>query len=94
LIRLEVEHRKELEKTEHELRRKDRELECSLKTAKKALKRRLKKEKLKLIKEGTKKLDPELIEEKQEGRFLERVHNIYGDDVLVKKQYSSSSENE
>ena len=47
-----------------------------------------------MIKEGTKKLDPELLEEKQEGRFLEKVHNKYGDDVLAKKQSSSSSESE
>ena len=54
LIRMEVEHRRNVEKEEHEARRKDRELECDLKTQKKAMKRRLKKEKLKAIKEGAK----------------------------------------
>ena len=67
---MEVESRREKEKDEYELQRKDRDRECSLKTQKKSMKRRMKKEKLKIFKEaskeGGKKPDGE-------GSFLDRV---------------------
>jgi hypothetical protein len=93
LIRMEVEHRRQLEAEEHENRRKDRELECSLKTQKKALKRKLKKEKKRLFKEGegaAKKVGGggSLIE--NDGTFIDRIRSKYGDDVLIKKKDDES----
>jgi len=86
---MEVESRREKEKDEYELQRKDRDRECSLKTQKKSMKRRMKKEKLKIFKEaskeGGKKPDGE-------GSFLDRVKEKYGDDVLVRNQDEHSSD--
>ena len=89
---MEVEHRREKETEEHLLRRKDRELECNLRTQKKAMKRRLKKEKIKVIKEGAKQAES-VISGKlvSDGSFLDKVREKYGDDVLIKK---GESENE
>ena len=86
---MEVESRREKEKDEYELQRKDRDRECSLKTQKKSMKRRMKKEKLKIFKEaskeGGKKPDGE-------GSFLDRIKEKYGDDVLVGNQDEHSSD--
>ena len=49
---MEVEFRRTKEKEEYELSRRDRELECDLKTQKKSQKRRMKKDKMKMIKKG------------------------------------------
>ncbi len=55
------------------------------------MKRRIKKEKLKIFKEASKEggKKPE-----GEGNFLERVKEKYGDDVLVGNQEDSSEESE
>ena len=86
---MEVEHRREKETEEHVLRRKDRELECNLRTQKKAMKRRLKKEKKRVIKEGAKQAEAaiggKLV---SDGSFLEKVREKYGDDALIKKDQS------
>ena len=62
-----------------------------MKTQKKSMKRRIKKEKLKIFKEAAKDggKKPE-----GEGSFLDRVKEKYGDDVLVGNQKHSSDESE
>ncbi len=76
------------------LRRKDRELECNLRTQKKAMKRRLKKEKKRVIKEGAKQAEAaiggKLV---SDGSFLEKVRQKYGDDALIKKDQSQEESN-
>lgn len=76
------------------LRRKDRELECNLRTQKKAMKRRLKKEKKRVIKEGAKQAEAaiggKLV---SDGSFLEKVREKYGDDVLINKDQSEEESN-
>ena len=74
-------------------RRKDRERECSLRTQKKALKRKMKKEKKRVIKEGAKEAEKILKNSAMvnDGTFLEKVKEKYGSDVMVK---GSSSEEE
>ena len=90
---MEVEHRREKETEEHVQRRKDRELECNLRTQKKALKRRLKKEKKRVIKEGAKQAEAviggKLV---SDGTFLEKVREKFGDDVLIKKDQGSEED--
>ena len=84
---MEVEHRRKKEIEEHAQRRKDRELECENRTAKKALKRRSKKEKAKMLKEAqreSKKLGVS-VPNGDDGTFLEKVRAKYGDDVLIDK---------
>ena len=93
LINMEVEHRRSKEVEEHAARRHDRELECSLKTQKKALKRKGKKDKLKMIKEGLKMVLPKEAPI-NDGTFLERVRVKYGEDALIKKVESEKSEEE
>ena len=71
LIRMEVEARREREKEDYEEERRTRDMECSLKTQKRAMKRRLKKGKARAIKEavaagGKPKLD-------SDGTFLEKI---------------------
>ena len=76
------------------LRRKDRELECNLRTQKKAMKRRLKKEKKRVIKEGAKQAEAaiggKLV---SDGSFLEKVREKYGDDALINKDQSQEDSN-
>ena len=56
------------------------------------MKRRMKKEKLKIFKDATKEGGSKKPE--GEGNFLERVKEKYGDDVLVGNQEHSSDESE
>lgn len=95
LVRMEVEFRRNKEKEEYELSRRDRELECGLKTQKKSQKRRMKKDKMKMIKKGQKVAAQ--YQSKDDGgensgkSFIEKVMDKYGDDVLIKKGGESSS---
>ena len=89
---MEVESRREKEKDDYELERKDRDRECSVKTQKKSMKRRLKKVKLKIFKEAAKEGGKK--PEGGEGSFLDRVKEKYGDDVLVGNPEHSSDESE
>ena len=88
LIRMEVEHRRAKETEEHEQQRKDRELECKLRTQQKANKRKLKKEKKRIIKEVQKSGNcAKLV---SDGTFLEKVKEKYGEDVLADKKVEGS----
>ena len=60
-------------------------LECELKTQKKSMKRKFKKEKKKIYKEFSKKAE-ELNPGQNDGTFLQKVKEKYGDDVMIKKQ--------
>lgn len=75
-------------------RRKDRERECSLRTQKKALKRKMKKEKKRVIKEGAKEAEKILKNSAlvNDGTFLEKVKEKYGSDVMVKGGSSEEEE--
>jgi len=81
LIKMEAEFRQQQEKDDYEQQRQERILEDSLKTQKKAGKRKLKKEKKRIVKQFG-KVGKELVGV-EEGTLVDRVRDKYGDDAKV-----------
>jgi hypothetical protein len=82
---MEAEHRKTKEIKDHEERRKNIKLESDLKTTKKSFKRKMKKEKKKILKQFGKEAQKFNACE-NDGTFLEKIKEKYGEDVLDEKE--------
>ena len=82
LVKMEVEHRKQLEKSAYEEKREMMTKGDELFTEKRAMKRRLKKEKKKIMKKFGKEADK--LDQPRDGTFIDQVIKKYGEDALLK----------
>eukprot|EP00347_Sterkiella_histriomuscorum_P016501 403352940 len=93
LIKMEAEYRKVKEKEDYEEKRSMMNMENEIQTAKKSMKRKLKKEKKRIIKEYGKQAKG-LNEIGDGSTLIERVQQKYGDDALIKKDELKQAESD
>ncbi|CDW73592.1 map kinase [Stylonychia lemnae] len=90
LIKMEAEHRQQKEKEDYANKRQGMNLECDVKTQKKSLKRKLKKEKKRIIKEYGKMAKG--LNECEDGSLVDKVFEKYGDDAIVHQEPEESED--